>query len=135
MSTIVTSETIVKFCNCIACGVVIAGPESTKKFRKADHKSFYCINGHRQFWPQKSDTERLREQLEEKERALELSRNRTAIERSAKERAKRSAAAYKGQATKVKRRVANGVCPCCNRTFKDLARHMESKHPGFSEFE
>jgi hypothetical protein len=24
-----------------------------------------------------------------------------------------------------------GVCPCCNRTFQQLARHMKAKHPGY----
>ncbi len=37
--------------------------------------------------------------------------------------------------TKVKKRAANGVCPCCNRTFSDLARHMKAKHPDFAEGE
>lgn len=40
-------------------------------------------------------------------------------------------AAYKGQVTKVKRRVSKGVCPCCNRTFENLARNMESQHPAY----
>jgi DNA repair exonuclease SbcCD ATPase subunit len=31
---------------------------------------------------------------------------------------------------KHKKRVSNGVCPCCNRTFINLQRHMASKHPG-----
>lgn len=26
----------------------------------------------------------------------------------------------------------HGVCPCCNRTFSDLQRHMASKHKGFA---
>lgn len=29
--------------------------------------------------------------------------------------------------------VGAGVCPCCNRTFKNLARHMAGQHPGFTE--
>jgi hypothetical protein len=29
--------------------------------------------------------------------------------------------------------VANGVCPCCNRTFQNLARHMAGKHPDYEE--
>jgi hypothetical protein len=24
------------------------------------------------------------------------------------------------------------VCPCCNRTFENLARHMNSKHRGYA---
>lgn len=30
---------------------------------------------------------------------------------------------------RLKKRVTNGVCPCCNRTFQNLARHMKTKHP------
>jgi hypothetical protein len=26
-------------------------------------------------------------------------------------------------------RVSAGVCPCCNRTFQNVARHMKTKHP------
>ena len=29
-------------------------------------------------------------------------------------------------------RVGHGVCPCCNRTFGDLYRHMSTKHPGYA---
>ena len=39
----------------------------------------------------------------------------------------------KGQVTRIKKRVANGVCPCCNRTFKDLAAHMSTQHPDYIE--
>lgn len=45
------------------------------------------------------------------------------------EAVKRSAAAYKGAATRLKNRAKAGVCPCCNRTFQNLARHMASQHP------
>jgi len=49
------------------------------------------------------------------------------------ETTERSRAAMKGQVTKMKNRAANGVCPCCSRTFTNLARHMKSKHPDFAE--
>lgn len=29
-------------------------------------------------------------------------------------------------------RIRNGVCPCCNRSFKDVHRHMKSQHPEFN---
>lgn len=32
----------------------------------------------------------------------------------------------------LKHRVKNGVCPCCHRTFKQLANHMEKMHPKFA---
>lgn len=28
-------------------------------------------------------------------------------------------------------RFANGVCPCCNRSFENVARHMRTQHPDY----
>lgn len=42
---------------------------------------------------------------------------------------RRSRDGMKGALNKVKKRVAHGVCPCCNRTFKQLAMHMAQMHP------
>jgi hypothetical protein len=47
--------------------------------------------------------------------------------------ARRGAAAQKGQKTRIKNRIARGVCPCCNRSFADLGAHMQQKHPHFTE--
>src|SRR5262245_30328167 len=35
----------------------------------------------------------------------------------------------KADAERMKRRVSAGVCPCCNRTFRQLTAHMKSQHP------
>lgn len=35
------------------------------------------------------------------------------------------------KALEIKKRVGNGVCPCCNRTFENLSRHMSCKHPEY----
>ena len=51
----------------------------------------------------------------------------------ARDRADRRRAAAQGQVTKIKNRVGRGVCPCCNRSFENLARHMKSQHPKFCE--
>lgn len=34
---------------------------------------------------------------------------------------------------KMRNRVKNGVCPCCNRTFQNLLKHMRTKHPEISD--
>jgi hypothetical protein len=39
--------------------------------------------------------------------------------------------AGKAQVTKLKKRASAGVCPCCNRTFSNMARHMAHQHPEF----
>ena len=36
-----------------------------------------------------------------------------------------------GQTTKLKNRIGHGVCPCCKRTFQQLQRHMQTKHPDY----
>ena len=34
---------------------------------------------------------------------------------------------------RLDKRLAAGVCPCCSRTFKQLAAHMTRKHPDYEE--
>lgn len=51
--------------------------------------------------------------------------------------ATRSALPYPPRSVPLNRTVARidyegaGMCPCCRRTFKQLAEHMKSKHPDF----
>lgn len=87
-----------------------------------DHSiPFWCPNGHRQVFAGKTVEQKLRERVE----AEQL---RTRQARDQAEAAERTARAYKGQATKIKRRVLRGVCPFCDRSFENVTRHMESKH-------
>lgn len=111
---------------CTNCGVVYGVSEDYEDRRRQDHKSFYCPNGHSQYYPQKSREERLKAQLEATSSQLSRTQSRLEVTR-------RQKAAAKGQLTKTKRRIANGVCPCCNRTFADLAAHMNCKHPEYGE--
>ena len=111
---------------CPMCGIAYAVPRPWNETKRDDHADFYCPNGCRLHYPGESDLERekrLRNQAERGE----------AWQRSRRESAEKSAAAYKGHITRIKRRVGNGVCPCCNRTFKNLADHMETKHPEYSD--
>jgi hypothetical protein len=41
----------------------------------------------------------------------------------------------KNEAKKLRERARAGVCPCCHRTFKQLAAHMANKHPDYAEQE
>lgn len=40
--------------------------------------------------------------------------------------------AEKAAKTRIKNRVTKGVCPCCNRHFVNLQRHMQNKHPEYA---
>ena len=44
----------------------------------------------------------------------------------------RRLSATQGAVTRIKNRVGKGVCPCCNRHFANLERHMASKHSDYA---
>jgi hypothetical protein len=117
---------------CCNCGVCFGMPIDMQKRRIEDKALFYCPNGHGQRYTGESEAEKLKRELEaaKKAHAAELE-----WQRSRREAAERSAAAARGQVTKIRNRVGNGVCPCCNRTFQNLQRHMHTKHPDFKREE
>jgi hypothetical protein len=47
-------------------------------------------------------------------------------------RFRKSRDGIKGALIKQKKRVGNGACPCCKRTFSALARHIKTQHPDFT---
>ena len=108
------------------CGITFAAPESWIRKRREDHVWWYCPNGHTQHFPGETEAEKLKKQLAA--RGAELDRVRA--DRDAQIR---TITSMKGQATKLRKRVAAGVCPCCKRTFQNLARHMSGQHPGFED--
>jgi hypothetical protein len=112
---------------CGTCHIDLAVPRGFLDARKRDGATFYCPVGHKMSYGE-GETERLKRRLESANaRAIHAEDQRRAAERRT--------AAYKGQVTKIKKRVGNGVCPCCNRHFANVERHMENKHPGYSDEE
>ena len=124
MTTTYTKTVTIEHVSCGACGVVFGLEEDFYASRRRTGHDFYCPNGCKVSWSETTE-DRLK-------RSLEDARRRAASAEGRAERIERSRRAYKGQLTKVKNRVSKGVCPCCNRTFQDLARHMETKHPDYA---
>lgn len=135
-------ETYAGYCDiylttCPTCGVLHGIPNDLddEARRLGEHKiEIMCPNGH--VWGYaKGEEARLREQLErERTRAGRLAAARDQAE--AQVRAERAAKTrIKNSRDRERKRVAGGVCPCCNRTFKQLARHMKSQHPDYAEAE
>lgn len=119
-----------EFRMCGNCGVVWGIPEKFMELRRIDGKIHFCPNGHEWHYGGETEAQKLR-------RELETTRDRLSAERAAKDQARAHAAdlkaslrTTKGVVTKMKKRVASGVCPVadCNRHFVDLERHMASKH-------
>lgn len=108
------------------CGVAHAIPQSLNSQARDKKTTVYCPLGHAWVYT-KTNAERLEEERQYRERAerrLQATRDLLAAE-------ERSHASTRGHLTRQRKRAAAGVCPCCNRTFQQLARHMKAKHPDF----
>jgi hypothetical protein len=128
---------------CGQCGVPQAMTEETNVTLRRSSATFYCVHGHQRHYPQgKSETQKLQEQLDEERRKRQRSEQDAAYQRDrareAEEQAKHERAranGYKGHATRITKRAKAGLCPCCNRSFINMARHMATKHPQFTPIE
>lgn len=110
---------------CCKCGVGFWVTAQFDQQRLKDKQSFYCPNGHGQSYTE-SEADRLRRQLEQTKRELteaESARQFAEI-RLANEQAR-----AKKDMKRVMRRANSGTCQHCHRTFSNVARHMETKHP------
>jgi hypothetical protein len=116
---------------CPSCGTIFGLTEDHQSQLRQSCKVFYCPNGHGQHYAV-SEADRLREELA----AVQArERNALAFARSVQdqnEAERRAHAATKGKLTKTRRRLYNGVCPCCNRSFANLGRHMAGQHPDYA---
>jgi hypothetical protein len=107
------------------CGMAHAIPTTLYNFvhRKHDEENVeqwvYCPLGHKWTPAGKSKLTTTRERLNET--SAELIAMRDQLDAANRESAR------------LAKRAANGVCPCCGRSFVQLARHMKVKHPTYSE--
>lgn len=116
---------LVEMPTCRTCGVPFAVPRAKYEACMHNGETWYCHNGHS--W-HRVET---REQRLQRELARERSHNQFLSRRA--EHLEASRRAVRGHLTRTRRRIAAGVCPCCKRTFRDLASHMQTKHPGYAE--
>lgn len=126
---------------CFTCHVTYAIPESfyraARKHNKAkdpdNYWSICCPFGHQWHYTGLNREQQL-------ERDLQRQRDHAGWLASQRDQLRSSLTAQRGAATRarnerdrLKQRAAAGVCPCCNRTFKQLARHMKGQHPDWTE--
>lgn len=121
---------------CCNCHMLFAMPEDFRKRAKDDPAIFfYCPAGHSQH----SLASEVQRKLREAEQ--QLANERAALQRQAEElkrvRGERDhhwieRKKLTTRTRNLKTRIKNGVCPCCNRSFENLHRHMTTQHPGFA---
>jgi len=103
------------------CGIVYGLNERFVEKLRENHNTFYCPNGCRNHFPQETKEERLEKELHRERQQ----HDQTKADLEYKEKSLRS---NKGQMTKLKNRIEKGVCPHCNRYFKNLHKHIQGKH-------
>jgi len=117
--------TLVKEVCCYeGCGVMFGIESGMRKELLESHAGFYCPNGHVQCFFGETEAETLRKQLA----AMTQSRDYHSRRMDEITLSNRS---LRGVVTRTKNRIGHGVCPCCNRTFRQLANHIKSKHPEY----
>lgn len=132
MAETIVRQAVLEAVTCYKCGVLFAIPDNLMRRLRDTGDSFYCPSGHGQCFT-KTTAQRL--EAEKKARLDERDRWQTRLNaaRDQADATERSNRALRGVNTRMKRRIAAGVCPCCRRTFQDVARHMAGQHPGFGD--
>lgn len=113
--------------NCGECSATYAINERYRQNRERDGDGWhcpYCQVGWGYFG---------RGKVEKLEKQLATARKRKEWAEQEAKNAEYRRRAEKAAKTRLKNRIGKGVCPCCNRSFVNLARHMESKHPDFAD--
>lgn len=126
-TTVLETET------CGSCGIPFAMPKDMLDSARKNYTiRFFCPNGHKIGY----STDRVAELERQLKRSRELRdglSSQLVHEADQRKAAERSAAAFKGQATRLRKRIGHGVCPCCHRTFKQVTAHMDRMHPGYAD--
>lgn len=119
--------------SCIKCFMPYRLPKGFEAARREDSNTFWCPGcGNRLHFPKGgTEADRLRRELERAKQNEAYLNDQIKHANAGAEHEYRRRVALSGQVTKLKNRAQAGVCPCCNRTFKQLQAHMAQKHPAF----
>lgn len=106
---------------CYECGIPFGVPARWRANRRSDKRHFYCPNGHRQHYSVSTE-QRLRNELKHKQDQLNREWERAEQARDQRDKARR-------KYSRLRERVQQGQCPCCDAVFTNLLEHMRSEHP------
>lgn len=101
---------------CGECGIEFSVPTPFYTERLNEGGNWHCPNGHTRVFREsrvdklRRERDRLQQQLAAKDDEI-LHRDK--------------------RIKKLEKRAAAGACPCCHRTFANMARHMKHQHPEF----
>ena len=133
VTTTVSTFTTVHSIRMAGCNHTIFMANGVETELRRTHKSYYCtICGSINYFPGVSDLEQLERDIVTVKDQRDTARRNYHNQQGETRAVERSLTAHKGHTTRLKTRIAAGVCPCCRRNFVNLARHMSKKHPDFT---
>lgn len=113
---------------CWVCGIRFGAPRTWLQRRRENGEGFRCPNGDSiAFGP--SELDKMRQERDRLQQRIAQKDDDIAWQKEQRQYAERRVTAAKGQITRLRKRANAGVCPCCNRTFANMARHMKTMHP------
>lgn len=112
--------------NCGECGGVYAISEPYREQRYKKGEAWHCPYCQCGWgYTGNSENEKLKKELAaERDRKLQALSEANSLRESLSQAEKRAA--------KARKRAAAGVCPCCQRTVSQMARHIATKHPEYA---
>ncbi len=112
------------------CGTPFMLPERLLSAAQNAGHTIYCPHGHTIVWKETEEIRLRRERdrlKQDQARLEEEKREAWATANAQLERAQKAERANK----KLQKRASAGTCPCCSRTFQNMATHMKRQHPEF----
>lgn len=115
---------------CCKCGTYFGLERNhyDRLVKEGGKMGFYCSNGHVQHFME-GEADKLRRERDRLQQQIAQKDDEITWQREQRHMVERQVTAAKGQITKLRKRANAGVCPCCNRTFSNMARHMKTEHP------
>lgn len=112
------------------CGMPFALPRDLRYQARNRNHTIFCPLGHTITWKETEETRLRLERDRLKQQTAQLEDEAREARRLAVEASQR-AAKYEAANKRLKKRSAAGTCPCCQRTFSNMAEHMKRQHPEF----
>lgn len=118
---------------CGSCSGIYAIAAKYKNQKRQQGGYWNCPYCSVQWGYGESENDRIKKQLQQEKKRKEWAEQDARVAWEHYDTADKSRNAYKGHLTRTKKRISNGVCPCCNRHFKNLHSHMKNQHPQYKE--
>lgn len=124
MTTTYTYMGTLAIIECAGCHMDFGITPAFVRRRRADHKTFWCPAGCSNHYPGESALERA-------QRERDAARAKATAVEDQLQAARDDAEQVRRTLVRERARFAAGVCPCCDRSFVEVRRHIETKHPDY----